>query len=120
MKRARSIDFPRLGRFPLMRRPLWRHLEAAIAWQIDIGRLTAGARVPSTRALARQLRVSRNTVALAYDALAADGYLAARVGDGSYVLDHSLRTRPAIWRRARTWIHDPDGLLMWITTPNER
>ena len=116
MKHARPVDFPlRRDSVPL-RRPLWRHLETAIAWQIDIGRLPVGARVPSTRSLAQELKVSRNTVALAYEALVADGYLAARVGDGSYVRAHGRRARPSIWQRRPTWIRDPDGLLVWITT----
>src|SRR5262245_11543001 len=36
------------------------------------------ARVPTTRALARHLGVSRNTVLLAYEQLAAEGYLVSR------------------------------------------
>ena len=47
--------------------------------------LPAGARLLSTRALARTLGVSRNTVLNAYDALAADALLAARRGSGTRV-----------------------------------
>lgn len=49
------------------------------------GQMPPGAPVPSTRAMARQLKVSRNTVMLAYQALAADGYLTARERSGFYV-----------------------------------
>ena len=49
------------------------------------GQLPVGAPVPSTRAMAKRLRVSRNTVMLAYQALAADGYLVARERSGFYV-----------------------------------
>ena len=45
---------------------------------IRAGRLGPAARVPSTRALARDLGVSRNTVMLAYEQLAAEGYLVSR------------------------------------------
>jgi GntR family transcriptional regulator / MocR family aminotransferase len=114
MKRARLIDFPLPVDLERLGRPLWRGLEAAVAWEIDVGRVPAGSRVPSTRTLARRLGLSRNTVALAFDSLIADGYLASRVGDGTYVLDRAHRTRAPLWQRRRRWIRDPDGLLMWV------
>lgn len=49
------------------------------------GQLPPGAPVPSTRALSKRLKVSRNTVMLAYQALAADGYLTARERSGFFV-----------------------------------
>ncbi len=49
------------------------------------GQLAPGAPVPSTRAMARRLKVSRNTVTLAYQALVTDGFLAARERSGFYV-----------------------------------
>jgi len=49
------------------------------------GQLGPDHSVPSTRAMARRLDVSRNTVMLAYQALAADGYLVARERSGFYV-----------------------------------
>ncbi|MEM9370620.1 MAG: PLP-dependent aminotransferase family protein [Pseudomonadota bacterium] len=52
---------------------------------ITAGRLKPGETVPSTRAMARQLRVSRNTVTLAYQALVAEGFLSARERSGFYV-----------------------------------
>ena len=51
------------------------------------GQLPALSPIPSTRAMAKQLKVSRNTVMLAYQALAADGYLVARERSGFYVSD---------------------------------
>lgn len=49
------------------------------------GRLAPGSRLPSTRALARDLGVSRNTALIAYDQLLAEGYVVGRVGSGTYV-----------------------------------
>ena len=49
------------------------------------GRLTAGLRLPSSRALADQLGVRRNAVVVAYELLLSDGLAEARVGDGTYV-----------------------------------
>jgi GntR family transcriptional regulator / MocR family aminotransferase len=51
------------------------------------GRLRAGQRLPPSRELARRLDVARNTVAVAYERLTAEGFLTARVGDGTYVSD---------------------------------
>src|SRR5437879_854283 len=47
--------------------------------------LTVGTRLPPSRLLAVELGVSRNTVTGAFDRLLAEGYLEARVGDGTYV-----------------------------------
>jgi GntR family transcriptional regulator/MocR family aminotransferase len=52
---------------------------------ILIGSLPAGARLPPTRALAGELGVARQTVVLAYERLAAEGYVRARTGSGTYV-----------------------------------
>ncbi|MFI5607894.1 PLP-dependent aminotransferase family protein [Amycolatopsis sp. NPDC051903] len=49
------------------------------------GRLRSGERLPPTRELATHLSVSRNTVAVAYDRLTADGFLTGRVGSGTFV-----------------------------------
>lgn len=49
------------------------------------GQLPADAPVPSTRVMAKRLKVSRNTVMLAYQALTADGYLVSRERSGFYV-----------------------------------
>ncbi|MFZ1813189.1 MAG: PLP-dependent aminotransferase family protein [Rhizobiaceae bacterium] len=49
------------------------------------GQLPPDSPIPSTRAMAKRLKVSRNTVMLAYQALAADGYLQARERSGFYV-----------------------------------
>jgi GntR family transcriptional regulator / MocR family aminotransferase len=49
------------------------------------GRLRPGERLPATRDFARGLDVSRNTVALAYERLGAEGYVTGRVGAGTYV-----------------------------------
>src|SRR5260370_17401892 len=52
-------------------REVYEQLRSAIAGN----RLRQGYRLPSSRLLARQLAVSRNTVCAAIDQLAAEGYL---------------------------------------------
>lgn len=54
---------------------LYRRIYEALKVAIGDGRLGQGARLPSTRALAADLGVSRNTVMLAYEQLVAEGYI---------------------------------------------
>ncbi|WP_329429018.1 PLP-dependent aminotransferase family protein [Streptosporangium sp. NBC_01495] len=54
------------------------------------GTLTSGERLPSTRALARRLAVSRTVVTEAYQQLYAEGWLEGRHGSGTYVADMAL------------------------------
>lgn len=49
------------------------------------GDMRPGQMLPASRDLAKQLAVSRNTVTAAYDKLAAQGFVAGRVGAGTYV-----------------------------------
>jgi GntR family transcriptional regulator/MocR family aminotransferase len=65
--------------------PLHRQLYDEIRAAVLGGRLSAGARLPSTRALAADLEISRNTVTGAFDQLLAEGYIAARSGAGTFV-----------------------------------
>ena len=57
---------------------LHRRVYHALKAMIRAGRLGPAARLPSTRALAKDLGVSRNTVMLAYEQLSAEGYLVSR------------------------------------------
>ncbi|MGH3862422.1 PLP-dependent aminotransferase family protein [Actinokineospora sp.] len=66
------------------------------------GRLRSGDRLPSTRALAAQLDVSRTVTAAAYEQLHAEGWIAGRHGSGTYITTEppgSLRAKP---RRPRS------------------
>lgn len=51
---------------------------------LTTGRVAAGERLPSTRDLARDLGVSRASVATAYERLVAEGFLETRPGAGTY------------------------------------
>src|SRR5262245_59393932 len=55
--------------------PLYRRVYHALKSTIRHGRLAPDARLPSSRELAADLRVSRNTVMLAYEQLLAEGYV---------------------------------------------
>lgn len=65
--------------------PIYRQLIRTIRMQIESGELPAGARLPASRELARQLSISRISVVNAYAELSADGYLDAHAGRGTYV-----------------------------------
>ncbi|KGQ19539.1 Transcriptional regulator [Lysobacter dokdonensis DS-58] len=67
------------------RGPLHAQLTRALKTALAGGRLGQGSRLPPTRALARDLGLSRNTVLTAYEQLRAEGFMAARVGSGSFV-----------------------------------
>ncbi len=64
---------------------LFRWVYDEIRTAIIDGRLKAGTRLPSSRSLARQHRVSRGIVVAAFEQLAAEGYIECVVGSGSFV-----------------------------------
>lgn len=72
--------------------PLNRQLYEAMRRAMLDGKLTAGERLPSSRDLAQDLRLSRNTVMAAIGQLTVEGYLSSHVGSGTYVSD-SVPTR---------------------------
>ncbi len=75
---------------PSQPEPLYRQLRVAIAEAIEKGRFAAGELLPSSRALAADLDLSRNTVNMAYQELMAEGFLESipRVG---YAVNRDLR-----------------------------
>lgn len=60
-------------------------LEAGLRDAIQSGRLPAGTRLPSSRQLAADLGLARNTIAEAYGQLVAEGWLTALQGSGTHV-----------------------------------
>lgn len=86
--------------------PLHRQIYGGLRDAMLEGRLAAGTRLPSSRLLAKELGVSRNTVLNALTQLRAEGYLEGRVGSGTYVShslpDDLLRTRSKKARRLPT------------------
>jgi GntR family transcriptional regulator/MocR family aminotransferase len=75
--------------------PLHQQLEAEIREAIRGGRLEAGSVVPSSRALARDLGLSRGVVIEAYEQLVAEGYLATRPGGATRVAEAAARRQTA-------------------------
>lgn len=87
-KRPPSLRMPSLA-LERFSGPLHGRIYLALRDQILSGNLRKGERLPSSRALARELGISRNTVLSAYDELADQGLTVARVGSGTRVTVNS-------------------------------
>ena len=90
-------------------------LHAALRDAIATGRLAPGLRLPSSRDLAAQLGVSRNTAVAAYELLASEGWLESRGAGGSFVAELpqaavtvSDRASVAPWADSR-WLRGEAG-----------
>jgi DNA-binding GntR family transcriptional regulator len=73
--------------------PLHRQIYRQIAHALHSNAIPYEARLPSTRAMARLLRVSRNTVVAAYDDLAADDVVRPERGVGMRINRSALQPR---------------------------
>ena len=90
--------------------PLVRQLYLSLRGAIADGRLDAGQRLPSTRLAAKEWKLSRGSVAEAYEILVAEGFAVARHGSGTYIasgvpgglsrIDHRNETIAYSTRRA--------------------
>src|SRR5262247_3940433 len=94
--------------------PLHRQVYRDLVQLILSGRLRPAARMPSSRMLADELGVARNTVLLALEQLQSEGYVETRHGSGTYVTRDlpgarpiqprggtTTRRRPVLAKRAR-------------------
>ncbi len=100
---------PKRASAPTLTLPVRPEGTTATRWLYDAlragildGRFRPGARLPATRELARQYRLSRGTIVAAFEHLKSEGYLHGTIGSGTYVArvlpDRLLQVRP----RART------------------
>ena len=78
-----------------------RQVHAALRSAIVDGLLLPGLKLPSSRALAEQLKVRRNTIVAAYEHLLSDGLIEARHGAGTYVAAN-LPSLPSVSPAAAT------------------
>ncbi len=85
-------------RRPRLSQALYEDFRARIA----DGTYVAGAALPSTRALATERGISRATVTLVYEQLAAEGFIDTRTGAASRVADGAGPPRGARQTRVRT------------------
>jgi len=85
MKRVSSGLSPVIAVDRKAAKPLHKQVYDAFRAMIVTRTLGAGQQIPSTRALAFELKVSRIPVLTAYAQLLAEGYFEARVGAGTFV-----------------------------------
>src|SRR6202021_3401730 len=70
---------------PTATAPLYRQIYDRFRGAIDGGSLKPGARIPSARALTRELGLARGTIEAAYSLLSAEGYIQPRAQAGTIV-----------------------------------
>jgi DNA-binding GntR family transcriptional regulator len=122
--RGRGLFLPPLALDRVSDTPLYAQIHAQIAAAVG-GGLHAGARLPSTRLLARMLGVSRNTIVTAYDELAADGVIEGRAGSGMVIagrlcgpmsgFDPQRLLREAQYPSRTLAFEDPDGSALYLS-----
>ena len=84
-------------------KPLYEQIYEYIKQDICEGNLACGERLPSTRALAKFLEVSRSTVELSYEQLLSEGYIESIPCKGFYVCELEGLYRQIAWK-APDWI----------------
>src|SRR5580698_7668004 len=77
--------------------PFYRQIYDRFRGAIDSGSLKPGARIPSARALTRELGLARGTIEAAYSLLAAEGYIQAR-GQAGTIVTPDLKPRMPVAR----------------------
>ena len=87
-------------------RPLAVQLADGLRAAAGCGAVRRGDRLPSTRALATTLGVSRTVTAAAYDVLQAEGWIGGRRGAGTYVI--AAPGLPAPLHPGPRGVHEPE------------
>jgi len=125
MTRRRPFQLPPMVLDPASPEPLYLQFTRALERAIQDGRLPAGSCLPSTRAAARLLSISRTTVLTAYEMLRSEDLIESSIGSGTRV--RATRMIPPVdapaWesliRDARyparvVRLQDPDGSLLYL------
>ena len=90
------------------RTPLQTQLRELLVSAILQGQIPVGSPLPSSRKLAETLDVARNTVALAYQELVADGFLVAQERRGYFINGEILGGHAPAVAVARAQAATPD------------
>ncbi|MEC0173897.1 PLP-dependent aminotransferase family protein [Paenibacillus favisporus] len=105
--------------------PLYLQLYHLIREQIRLGKVAAGTRLPSVRALQQQLHISKTPVETAYHMLVVEGYVVNKPKSGFYVVDdpefiqNALASSPASRMQSNHTVPDfhepiPEEGMDWI------
>lgn len=128
MKRSPQLEVPSVKLCRDRRVPLPGQIHRALRQAIADGVLQPGSRLPASRVLARNLKVSRNSVLAAYEALCNEGLITGRTGSGTRVASNAatilqlMAVRPNELPRLResgypvnpSPLTDPDGNPIFI------
>ena len=87
--------------------PLYEALYRCIRQDVLSGKLAAKEKLPSKRALAVHLEVSKITVEAAYNQLLAEGYIRSQEKVGYFVETLQKQTTPPVWKEAEVPMGDP-------------
>jgi GntR family transcriptional regulator/MocR family aminotransferase len=98
---------------PRSAEPLYRQLYAKLRQQILTGAFSAGQQIPSSRTLAGDLCVSRNTVMNAIEQLIAEGYLEGEAGTGTFVAQVVPEEMTSVEREAAITRERPPRSIRW-------
>jgi GntR family transcriptional regulator / MocR family aminotransferase len=122
VKAVSSFELTLHPRHPRQTLTHWLYLQLQGA--ILEGRLRAGTKLPGTRDFADQYNISRGTVVNVFERLHSEGYLASRIGAGTWV-NHEVRTAapvdspatksPAYIRRTVAAYRHPKPFRNWVT-----
>jgi len=104
VKRSTAAPFASIPLEESSTTPLYYQVYQRLRAAILLGQLAPGTRLPSTRQMAADLGVSRNTLMSAFDQLVAEGYVEGRVGSGTFVsptlpeelLEARLKPKPVV------------------------
>jgi DNA-binding transcriptional regulator YhcF (GntR family) len=125
---SREIRLPEILLDRQSSEPLHEQITRQVGKAIRGGNLRRGCRLPSTRLLARMLGVSRNTVLIAYETLAAENLIRNLHGSGARVSNFAPVTLPpmasllsaAMYPELVTLFADPDGNPFYLRHPDRR
>ncbi|GJE45793.1 PLP-dependent aminotransferase family protein [Methylobacterium soli] len=102
---------------PAAAEPFYRQIYDRFRGAIEGGSLKPGDRIPSARALTKELGLARGTIEAAYSLLAAEGYIQARGQAGTVVTPGLKPVTPAVSKIPRSKSHiaassfRPDSIL---------
>jgi len=109
------MNLTRSGKFaaldPTAEEPLYRQIYHRFRRAISSGVLKPGDRIPSARALAKELGLARGTIEVAYSLLAAEGYVQAR-GQAGTVVTPGLKLPAPAPAVARTISEHPQAVAL--------
>ena len=110
---------------PTAAAPFYRQIYDRLRGAIASGMLKPGDRIPSARALTKELGLARGTIEAAYSLMAAEGYIEAR-GQAGTIVTPGLKLRPPVaspepcpitaWLRS-VFVRIPSCRSRWVCLP---